>query len=351
VVQDLLWLIRLLRLAGKSVPDWLEYKTRLALAFLCRLVDPETGQAPLFGANDSSNILPMDECVSPDLRGVVQSGTALFDDARVYSPGPWDEAVFWLTGLDPAALPVRAKDFPVRWHAPQGGCFQWHSGETRLFLRCPTHFRHRPSQADMLHTDVWWRGRPIAHDAGTYSYNAPGRFDDAFSQAAAHNVPMLAAREPLQKASRFLFLPWPSGIAEWRDAEQRFCATHDGYGRDAQIERSITSPATGVFIIVDKIILRQPGRVRLHWLLTDADWQLELAGGTVSAQLPEGFFTLSWHGSMPTSAASLVSADPASARGWWSPTYAVKAPALSFELLFEVSDKLEVTTRFSPAPR
>jgi hypothetical protein len=132
------------------------------------------------------------------------------------------------------------------------------------------------------------------------------------------------------------------------DAEKRFRATHDGYGRDAQIERSITSPSTGVFEVSDKIIVRQPRHVRIHWLLTDADWQLDAAAGTVSAKLPEGNFTLTWQCSQPASAASLVRADPASTRGWWSPAYGVKAAAVSFELLYDISAKLEVTTRFSP---
>jgi len=62
-------------------------------------------------------------CASLDLRGVIQAGSALLEGTRVYPPGPWDEAAFWLTGQHPAALPLRAPDYPERWHAPQSGCF------------------------------------------------------------------------------------------------------------------------------------------------------------------------------------------------------------------------------------
>ncbi len=348
LLHDLFWLIRVLRLAGREVPDWLAEKAKLALAFLDQLVDVETGGAPLFGANDGANILPLDECAYDDFRGVVQAGFALLAKQRAYPPGPWDETAFWLAGAEPAGLPLRPTDSAQRRHAEVSGYFQWRSGPARLFLICPTQFRHRPGQADMLHADIWWNGRPVAHDAGTYSYNVSGVLDGAFNLAAAHNVPMLAGREPLQKATRFLYLPWPRGRAGWFEGEKCFRAEHDAYGDRAHLERSIAAPKAGVFDILDKIRLTQPGRVRLHWLLTDADWRLDEAARTVTAKLDGGNYTISWASPIPASAASLVRAREGSARGWWSRHYLAVEPTVSLELLFDVDQKLEVTTRFAP---
>jgi hypothetical protein len=351
LLHDLLWLIALLRRAGEAPPDWLIHKSRSALQFLTMLVDENSGGGPLYGANDGANVLPLDECAFDDLRGVIQAGFVLLDSVRIYPSGPWDESVFWLAGTDPAKFSIRAAEIsPERWYAPNGGCFQWRSGGARLFFRCPTRFRHRPSQADMLHVDVWWRGRPVAHDAGTgtYSNNMPPPVGGAFDQAAAHSVPMLAGREPLEKAGRFLYLPWPRGTAQWSEAQQCFRASHDAYGADAQIMRAISSPQAGVFLVSDQIVLRQPSQVRLHWLLADADWKLDEAARTVTTQLDGEKFTISWDSPARATAASLVRADPASARGWWSRHYLAVEPAVSFELLFDVATQLEVATRFAP---
>ncbi len=348
LLHDLFWLIRLLRSARGDVPDWLLGKTRLAVEFLARVVDESTGGAPLFGTNDGALILPLDECSTDDFRAVVQAGFALLDAQRTYSPGPWDESVFWLTGLDPAAWPERRFARPERWHAATSGFFQWRSGLARCFLICPTRFLHRPGGVDMLHADIWWNGRPVAHDSGSYSYNAPGRFDGAFSLAAAHNVPMLVGREPLQKVSRFLYLPWPRGTADWSDGEKCFRASHDAYGELVHPRRTIGSPVEGGFEVRDHLQLAKSGRIRIHWLLADAGWKLDVATRTATATLDGQRFTLAFDSDLPPTAVSLVRADPNSARGWWSRHYLELEPAVSFELLFDVERELTVTTRFSP---
>jgi hypothetical protein len=348
LLHDLFWMISLLRQSGETPPDWLEQKTRQALQFLIPLVDAKTGHAPLYGDNDGANVLALDECADADLRGTVQAGRVLLDGTRAFPPGPWDEAAFWLTGKDPATLPVREIAPPERWHAPVSGYFQWCSGLARLFFICPTRFRHRPGHADMLHVNLWWRGQAVAHDTGSYSYNTPGPFNGALAAAAVHNLPMLAQREPLEKASRFLYLPWPGGTAEWSEPGKCFRATHDAYGQAAQIARTIASPQAGVFAIADTVTLKQPGTVRLHWLLADAEWKLDEPGRTLTAKLGGENFTLSWDANLRVRVASLVRADAASARGWWAPHYLAAEPAVSFELLFDVTDQLTVTTRFAP---
>jgi hypothetical protein len=348
LLHDLYWLIALMRRMGKSTPDWLEAKTKKALEFLTQITDPASGLAPLYGANDGAKILPLDECEFADMRGTIQAGWVLLDNQRVFSPGSWDEAAFWLTGKDPAILPLKSPFAVEHAHFPDAGIFQWSSGATRLFFRCPTHFRHRPSQADMLHVDLSCQERPIAVDAGTYSYNNSGPFDGALARASAHNVPKLAGTEPLQKASRFLYLPWPTGTAQWSASKQNFSATHDGYGATASIQRTISSPREGLFDISDKIILKQPGRVQLHWLLVDSDWTLDASAQSISTRFAEGLFTLSWQASQKIASVTLVRAEPASARGWRSRHYLAVEPAVSLELLFEVNDTLEITTRFAP---
>ena len=54
-------------------------------------------------------------------------------------------------------------------------------------VRIPT-FKFRPLQSDGLHFDLWFEGRNILSDTGTYSYNCNKELDEYFSGAAGHNV-------------------------------------------------------------------------------------------------------------------------------------------------------------------
>jgi len=161
-------------------------------------------------------------------------------------------------------------------------------------------------------------------------------------------VPMLAGQEPLRKVSNFLYMPWPRGEAGWTADGLQFRATHDAYGKRARVERSISSPATGVFAVTDRVAPRPPAKVRLHWLLADLGWRLDAAQGRVVATIDGEEYAISWQSNLKPSAVSLVRAEEGTARGWSSQRYLTPAPAVSLELLFDVNDLLEVETQFAP---
>jgi hypothetical protein len=346
MLHDLLWCIVIMRAAKVAVPDWLEGAARRSLDFLTPLVDPQTGSAPLFGSNDGSNILPLDELPYEDFRGTIQGGYAVLDGMRALPPGPWDETAFWLTGALPSTLPLRLLEPHAQFHAAKSGVFQWRSGEARLSLICPTRFYHRVGQADMLHADVWWKGRPVTLDAGSYSYNATGAMRGALAKAEAHNVPMLAGVEPLKKVINFLYMPWPRGEAGWTADGRQFRATHDAYGKRANMERTVSSPATGVFVVEDRVTIATPGKVRLHWLLANLDWRFDDSQSSVCAEVAGDQFQISWQGTPAPCSITLVRAQEGTGRGWASRRYLDLQPAVSLELLFDVTDRLEVSTRF-----
>jgi hypothetical protein len=347
LLDDLLWAIVLLRAAKVAVPAWLEGATRRALDFLTPLVDLQTGAAPLLGPNDGSNVLPLDELPYEDFRGVIQAGYALLDGARVLPPGPWDESAYWLTGVAPSTLPLRPLEPHAQFHAAKSGVFQWRSGDARLSFICPTRYYHRISQADMLHADVWWKGQPVTLDPGSYSYHSTGAMRGVMNKAEAHNVPMLAGVEPIKQVSKFLYMPWPRGEAGWTAAGREFRATHDAYGKQARIERAIHSPASGVFVVADRVTIAKPGKVRLHWLLADYDWRRDESGASVSAVIEGDRFVISWQGTPPPASISLVRAEEGTGRGWASLRYLALQPAVSLELLFDVTERLEFSTRFA----
>ena len=350
LLHDILWCVHLMRAAGQPVPVWLTIVGQRALAFIDALLTPDTGRVPLYGANDGANILPLADADYSDFRPLVQAGYAVLHGVRRLPLGPWDEAALWLA--EKGAF--RKEDFsprPARLHAREGGCFVWRHGDARLFLRCPEKFRHRPSQADLLHVDLEWRGQPIAIDAGTFSYNTPGVFSGAMKEAALHNSVTFDGAEPLAKAGRFLYLPWPKGAAGMHrdDRGDYFEATHEGWAKHgARHVRQCRNAGEDSFIISDRLSKRSSGKTRLHWLLADVPYDFDTNAGGLVLHTAQGDYAVNWNVPAGSARATLVRADPGSARGWWSPYYYHAAPALSLSVEFDFSGSIEITTIFAP---
>ena len=345
LLHDLLWLEAVLRAAGRASPEWLQAAGGRAAALLGALVDPATGAAPLYGSNDGADVLPLAPGEFGDFRPVVQAAHAVFRGVRLFPPGPWDGLLRWLAPWA-AAAPVQPRVAAKAEHFPQAGCLQLVQGRTRIFLRCPERFRHRPAQADLLHVDLSWRGLPVAIDAGTFSYNAPGQFAGALKEAAVHSTVTFGGAEPLQKAGRFLYLPWPVG--QFRVEGERYSASHNGWRRLGFSHwRTVEPWGTEGFAVEDELQAEQSTTARLHWLLGDYPHELAADRRSLLLQTPAGGFRISWEG--PPAEVSVVRADPASSRGWWSPAYYRALPALSLALGFPVRGKTRMVTRLAPA--
>lgn len=341
LLHDLIWATAILRAKQQTVPEWLLAAGRRAVKFIADLINPATGAVPLYGANDGANILPLAEADYLDFRPVVQAGAAVFFGERWLPVGPWDEAAIWLAGKQlPAAV-------TSRWWRPEnhwkvGGLMQLRNGDSRLVMRCPEQFRHRPSQTDLLHVDFEWRGIFIAHDVGSYSYNAKGAFHGALKEARVHNTITFGGEEPMTKVSRFLYLPWPAG----RVSEDVHEATHNGWRAKGCEHRRRVAPISGEgFKVIDSISCRRRERVRLHWLLADWPHEFQPEASRVVLITPSGRQGVTW--TAPVGAvATLVRADEGSNRGWWSPHYLEVKPALSLAVEFDLRGEATVETRF-----
>jgi hypothetical protein len=231
MLHDLLWALRLGDLHSRSFSPELRRRVEAAGEFLYQIQDESTGQAPYYGQNDGTLVLPLSNCGYLDFRPVVQATCYLCKGARRYTDGPWDEDLLWL--FDPTALqantePVQRSDLS----AAAGGCYTLRSPEDLAFMRCGA-FRHRPGQADLLHVDLWWRGQNIAVDAGTTSYNAPPPWDNPLARTIYHNTAAVDGRDQMERAGRFLWLPWARGLVrcDQQAGDGRLAASRPASGR------------------------------------------------------------------------------------------------------------------------
>jgi hypothetical protein len=324
LVHDLLWAVVAWQVRGEAAPAWLMEGGARAGRFLGALVDAETGRAHLYGANDGADILPASGRRWADFRPVARVAAAVFLGRN------WD-----------------SEDFATR-HFPDAGVLLMQGAcgscaRVSLLLRCPERFRHRATR-DMLHFAALWRGRPAVLNAGSFSYNARGRFADGFASAFVQNTATVEGADQMERVGRFLFLPWPRGAVRWIEEKRVFEATSFAYrarfGAVHTRRVSLRDGGEGFFVedVVDAVSAR---RWRLHWLLADGDLSTECGKDGTSGETElrvrgdsgeAGFCCrIRWESSVAAEV-SAVRADDNSMRGWYSPHYQDARPAWSLAM-------------------
>ena len=182
ILHIYLYAIRLAEINGSPFSTQLINSVTKSIEYLSHLIDPQTGQMPVYGSNDGALVLPLNNCDFSDYRPLLQLGWYITKKEFLFEPGPWDEDIFWLCGeTSIATIAGNAKKKTNRSALsvlrgdsfPDGGVYSLYNTNSRAFIRC-TDFRARPSHADQLHVDLWIHGQNIACDAGTYLYSGEG---------------------------------------------------------------------------------------------------------------------------------------------------------------------------------
>jgi hypothetical protein len=224
----------------------------------------------------------------------------------------------------------------------------------------------------------------VAQDAGTYLYNALSPWDNALARTDVHNTVTAAGQDQMQRAGRFLWLDWAQGLILNRERApdgswERLLAQHDGYRRLGVLHRrEVTAFSDARWIVSDhllpagrlkvessgfqvnrpnsswKLSAFQPSNLkplnfRLHWLLPDWPWNVEIGEEKIEILLdsPCGRIVLkvgvqnhspfsTFHSptlQLVRAGDLLYGSGPVSpVWGWTSPTYGCKIPALSFSV-------------------
>ena len=336
-------------------PSCLE-KLAVATHWLLALLDPDSGRTPNLGANDGAYLFPFTNCPYSDLRPVAHAAARLFLDYDL-PHGPWDEMALWF-GV-PAAGPKSVV-------LPRYVGDQVYGKESWAYLRT-AQFTSRPSHADQLHLDLWWRGLNVAQDAGTYLYNAEKPWDNVLTTAFVHNTVTVNGRDQFTHAGRFLYLDWFNAYrseAFGGDASVIQSVRGRYHVRGYRHTRTVSACEGEIWRVVDEIMPRvlrekKPRVYRLHWLLPDWEWELENGelGMVLRLASPLGpvVLTINHHPASTPCAISLARAGEmlsgdgniSPERGWTSPTYGVKIPALSLAAVVESRIGITFSTEFT----
>lgn len=312
-----------------------ETRARLGAAtrWLWALTDPVTGRAPNLGANDSAYLFPLSAQPWEDFRPVVETAVRAFLGEGVYDQPGLNEMAEWFNlsaGPTPNMKQPQAPDM-----------LRVDSGQGRAFLRTAEFF-DRPSHADQLHVDLWWRGVNIGMDAGTYQYNAQPPWDNALASSKVHNTLVVDGREQMFPAGRFLWLDWAQAevlsFELGEDGQLAYVsAEHDGYYTLGACHRRKLTAIEGGWLVTDVVLPygtpdEKIRKVHLTWLLPDWDWSFE-SKGILNLGGPDFSLNLQIEGAeqfhLVRAGETLHGSIQAEATwGWQSLRYGSKQPAL-----------------------
>ena len=223
-----------------------------------------------------------------------------------------------------------------------GGIYIMRGSQSKAVIRC-TDYRARPSHADQLHMDLWWRGYNIACDAGTYLYSGEGVWQNGLAHTSAHNTVIVDNKDQMKMVSRFTWTDWARGKVLKHDAKI-WQGEHDGYKRltdPVSHKRTVMFLSEDRWLVVDHLDARQVHHYALHWLLCDGEYGVQKQASAkglwlVPAHMDGRPSDSKIHIQMGLldgkSAFSVVRGDPKSTRGWRSQYYGRKEPAISIVL-------------------
>lgn len=310
-----------------------DFYTRAAAAtrWLGAMIDPTTGDGPNLGANDGAHPYRLDASAYRDFRPCLQLASLLFIHSAAMKPGPWDEAAAWL-GIT-AEGPIRPwlDDLSSAVFKDGGYVVMRNPTGARVLLRTPT-ARFRPSHADALHLDLWWKGTNLLRDGGTYSYADYGAVAKALASVVGHNTTQFDGHDQMPRLGRFLYGSWVRvvgvpAITTNADAQSWAGIYSDDWG--AQHRRTVTLGAN-TLSVMDQL-QRFKRKAVLRWRLAPTNW-LQNETGCASA-----LGTIKVESSVPIRRMSLDG-------GWESRHYLEKSPVPVLEVEVGQSPAVLTTT-------
>ncbi len=220
---DLLsWILLLSEKRAFSLPQEIRERHGKMLSFLNAFIQ-DNGWLPNYGTNDGANFFPLtpdnyrDFRSSLNLASVLNQGGILFDDHL---------ELIKFFDLEVKGTVVLKKENAF----VDGGYYILKSEGLFAFIRAHS-YRDRPAQNDMFHLDVWYQGKNIFCDAGSYSYNTDKAFKENFIGTKGHNTVVINHQNQMRQVLNFGWSNWIKTDIKRFDKEV-FLAENYAYQKD-----------------------------------------------------------------------------------------------------------------------
>ncbi len=169
--------------------------------WLLQMISNEKGEVPNLGANDGARFENLNNNDYRDFRPSLQLYFALLKKQRIWDDSGVNEPLYW-RGIDSKSLVLL--EVTLKNHVLDNEFLQLTYKDIIIRVKA-TQNNFRPAN-DVLNIDVWYKGKNILIDTGSYSYNS--ELTPFFRSIRAHNSLQFGNTEPMPKISRFLNGAW-----------------------------------------------------------------------------------------------------------------------------------------------
>ncbi|MEM8527761.1 MAG: alginate lyase family protein [Bacteroidota bacterium] len=214
----------LAELNNESFSDLTYERAKKSLNYLYQCTNLENGQLPNYGANDGALFFKLNDQPYRDYRSQLNALAYFFNKEVLFEDKELEEDIAWFANSEK----LTAKDLNFKLQKEkisrfsQGGYYLMQNPDSFTFIKCGS-YKDRPSHADNLHIDIWYKGENVLRDAGTYRYNTEPELVRYFNGTSAHNTVTLGDEDQMEKGPRFIWFNWSSAeSAKVREAESEF---------------------------------------------------------------------------------------------------------------------------------
>lgn len=205
VVTQLLTLaISLAEVNGETFSEVVYENAYKSLDFLYQCQDDISGWLPNYGANDGALFFPLSNVDYRDYTPQLDALHFVLTGAHLYN-NPLEDS-YWFGVSTHRFPPLSKKTGLIEF--PKGGYYLFREKDTLTFIRCGT-FKGKGT-TDQLHLDVWYKGKNVLFDGGSFRYNSSVEDIKYFSGTESHNTIMIDEYDQMLKGPRFMWFYPPT---------------------------------------------------------------------------------------------------------------------------------------------
>ena len=214
VLQLMTWAFYLAEANEESFNDTTYSRAKACIEYLSTCCDPKSGFLPHMGPDDGALFFKLSEGHHRDFRAQINALNYFFEREYLYNQteGVREDTLWLSSKIDFIKKAKNSKEKEPVQIFEAGGICTIKENESFTFIRNCKH-QHRPSHADNLHIDIWYKGINVLRDSGTYKYNTEQKYINHFNGTAAHNTVGLGTEDQMKKGPRFIWLNWSKALS------------------------------------------------------------------------------------------------------------------------------------------